>query len=77
MFISFMLRPLSQLMKIKHACVYFRMLADDLLLMYVGDQVTVLAAAFDDVHMFLHALGSKIAPKKCFTFSSHAILGPG
>ena len=57
MFISLMLRPLSQLMKIKHSCVYFRMLADDLLLMYIGDQITFLAAAFDDVHMFLHALG--------------------
>ena len=70
MLIQFMLRILSQLIKSLHPGVLLRMLADDLLLLYLGEQLNLLVDAFGCMHSFLFDLGSRLAPSKSATFST-------
>ena len=45
-------------------------MADDILITYKGNDIGIFVAAFDAIHLFLHVLGAKIAPKKSFVFST-------
>ena len=69
-FIAFMLRPLVMLIRTTE--VTARILADDIMLMYLGDDIQQLGLAFNLALNFLQDMGSKIAADKSFTFSSDA-----
>ena len=70
MFIAFLLRVVANMCQTLHPGVFFRMLADDILILYVGQQINLFVNAFEAVNDFLKDMGAIVSAKKSFTFSS-------
>ena len=70
MLITFLLRTLAVCMHECYSGVVFRMLADDILLLYIGVDLNVFVRAYDFLLFFLASMGGKVAPNKSATFST-------
>lgn len=70
MIVALIMRPWLQ--KTKELNVEPKVLADDVLIIATGARmIKRLARAIDATHEFLHDLGAKVAPSKCFNFASN------
>ncbi len=70
LFISLLLRPLVLFVEFTCPNVTIRILADDILIIQEGDDISQFKQAYDCVHFFLINMGAKLAPHKSYLFST-------